>query len=262
MPLFGCEEFFDAFSSYRVLWLRGRQGGGKTSHAFRLAYELLERGLVKYVTSNIPNVWNTHAKEWELTKDYTLDVCVILDEGGKLISGVKDANSYLFGLRKLNAYIIIPSFLKPSSRVCFLDTQRVSNLQKWTGLPAWFYRWSLFDNEQRYKGSYLWYGVKEIYGIYSSKSAPMGDGGVRKKLAESISKLAALDSEYWDEGEEEKPSHPYPFDYDGRQSYDTGAIEEIIENAVSSMEETGGNIERQVSEAQYIAAALSRSRRR
>jgi len=30
-------EFLDMFSSWRVLWLRGRFGGGKTSLAFILA---------------------------------------------------------------------------------------------------------------------------------------------------------------------------------------------------------------------------------
>ena len=52
-PLFQHDDPVSLTSSFRVVWIRGRYGGGKTSLAVWLTMELLKRRYARHVVSNI-----------------------------------------------------------------------------------------------------------------------------------------------------------------------------------------------------------------
>jgi len=261
MPFIGSEygNFLDCVQSFRVCWSRGRLRGGKTSVCFRVAYDLLSSGKAKYLVSNIPNVWNTRARDLVLSDDYTLDAVVVLDEGGLILQSVKDAFAYLAALGKLNVYLLIPSMIRPNSKVCFLDVQRLINWVKILGVPAWTYQYTLRDYGQSDKGAFTWLNPWEIYGVYSSKSYPLSDGGFRDVLGQSVKKLSELDREYWDDlGGMVEPER------DTREGSD---IIQQLTDAVQSLDTSGGELAEAAEEAARFSLLLSssgrhRSRRR
>lgn len=54
--------FLRAVSDYKVLWLDGRYGGGKTLLAFMIAKQLVDKGYSRYIVANIPTVWGDGLK--------------------------------------------------------------------------------------------------------------------------------------------------------------------------------------------------------
>jgi hypothetical protein len=179
--------------AWRVLWLDGHQGGGKTSLAFRLAYELLIQGEVKYLTSNIPNVWNTKP-EYIPMNEQVLNTACIIDEGGFTIKTKNEADQYMTALRKLNVYLIVPSRRAPASDVCAFRIQRVIDLRT-VGINAWFYNYQIKDGFQKDNGWFIWWNPSEIYGIYDTDKFPITDGGIGYALEDAIEKITVETSE-------------------------------------------------------------------
>lgn len=54
MGFLGADEFFSQLAVFRLCWLRGRLGGGKTLLGVAIAEELVKRKIAKGVISNIP----------------------------------------------------------------------------------------------------------------------------------------------------------------------------------------------------------------
>lgn len=181
--------------AWRVLWLDGHLRGGKTSLAFRLGYELLMQGEVKYLCSNIPNVWNSRPSEIPFYEDTKLlNTVFIADEGGHIIRNSKDSEQYITGLGKLNAYLIVPSRRAPSSDVTNFRIQRVINLST-IGINAWFYKYLIKDGFQKDDGWFIWYNPGEIFGVYDTDMFPVTDGGIGYALEDAIEKITVENKE-------------------------------------------------------------------
>ncbi len=162
---------------YRVLWIQGRYGGGKTALAFRLAYELLNSGFSRYLISNCRSVWSDSMDDVTVRDGAYLDACIILDEGGLFLRTGKDTEDFLAFMRKFNIVLLIPSVRPPSRSVCQLSVQRVLNLRK-LALPAWLYRCNLRYENIRENYWFLWWWPSEIFGIYDTRDVPVDDAGV------------------------------------------------------------------------------------
>jgi hypothetical protein len=159
---------------YRVCTISGRFGGGKTSFAFRLAYELMRVYKFRYIVSNVQSVWNTPINKIELRRtDYGLfvDAIMVLDEGGMFLDRPNEARSWLAYLRKLNVVLLIPTVIAPSLLMRTVTVQRVVNGDA-LGLPFWFYRVILNSMTVRERDWFLWWQPSEIYGVYDTVGMP------------------------------------------------------------------------------------------
>lgn len=188
MPLIGRETIVGMLQTFRVLWIGGRYGGGKTALAYRLAYELLDSGFSRHLLSNCRNVWRDEPADVVLRDGRYLDTVVILDEGGLFLRTSRDADDFLAFLRKLNVVLIVPSIKPPAPSVRMVSVQRVANLQS-VGLPAWVYNVSVEYGRQRDRERFVWWRPSEIYGIYDTTDVPVDDCGIGDYLESVVSNL-------------------------------------------------------------------------
>jgi len=186
MSLVSADVFLGLVRLYRLLWISGRYGGGKTALAYRIAYDLLQSGFVRYVVSNTDSVWSSKFEDVVPRYDERgmpiLDTCVILDEGGLFLKTTKDADEYMSFLRKLNVILLMPSVTPVSSRLRSLNVMREFNARR-IGLPIWMYKYTLSQGVIRESERFYWFNPQEIYGIYDTFATPVDDTGISDWLA-------------------------------------------------------------------------------
>lgn len=161
-------------NQFRVAWLMGGYGSGKTLLAYSLAWELYKSGRYRYILGNSSSVWTDSPENVVLRDGSYVDAVVILDEGGLFMRVSRDADQFMLGLRKLNITIIVPSVLPPSQRIKFLQVQRVLNGQV-IGLPAWIYEYRLSIGSEHEKSWMALIKPSEMYGIYDTMDYPIDD---------------------------------------------------------------------------------------
>lgn len=186
--LLGGNVVVGMLQTFRVAWIAGRYGGGKTALAYRLAYELLDSGFVRYLLSNCRSVWSDTPADVVLRDGRYLDTVVVLDEGGLFLRTSRDADDFLAFLRKLNVVLIVPSVKPPAPAIRMLSIQRLVNLQA-LGLPAWIYEASVEYGRQRDRVRFVWWRPSEIYGIYDTSDVPVDDCGIGDFLFEQTERL-------------------------------------------------------------------------
>jgi len=165
-PLFQHDDPVALASSFRVVWIRGRYGGGKTSFGVWLTLELLKRRYARHVVSNIELthpalelVRTTTEKkllkelvelyEYAATVDDVsaitselVDCVMLLDESWRILSEDmpsgprKTLTAYL---RKLNQYLILPSVMSVHKALTNFSVERVWDGRQALGIPVWWY---------------------------------------------------------------------------------------------------------------------------
>ena len=165
-PLFQHDDPVSLTSSFRVVWIRGRYGGGKTSLAVWLTLELLKRRYARHVVSNIELTHDklelvrvTNEKKFlrELVELYEhaatvddvstltselIDCVILIDESWRLLAEDmpsqtrKTLTAYL---RKLNQYLVMPSVMSVHKSLTTYSVERVWDGRAALGLPVWWY---------------------------------------------------------------------------------------------------------------------------
>jgi len=169
--LLAAGDFIRTVNNNRILWLRGRTGGGKTSLAFRLSYELMLDYEYRYMLSNVKNVW-TDKPDWVVMRNGKhMDTILILDEAGEFVQSQSQADQWVGYMRKLNNILMLPSTRPPHSSVRFLSVQRLFSFGV-IGIPLWIYKWTLDNGDQSETGKFGWYKPSEIYGVFDTFGYP------------------------------------------------------------------------------------------
>lgn len=161
-------------NQFRVAWLQGGYGSGKTLMSYALAYDLYQTGRYRYILGNSHSVWTDSPADVKLRDGAFVDAIVILDEGGLFMKLSRDADKFLLGLRKLNITILVPSVLPPSSRIKFLQIQRTFNAEIF-GFPFWLYQYRLNIGSEHEKDWFGLYKPSTLYGIYDTLDYPVDD---------------------------------------------------------------------------------------
>lgn len=161
-------------NQFRIAWIMGGYGAGKTLACYELAWELIKSGRYRYIIGNSNSVWTDNPEDVVLRDGTFVDAIVILDEAGLFLRVNRDADRFLLGLRKLNITILCPSVLPPSSRLKVLQIQRTLNGLAF-GLPAWFYQWRLSIGSQKEKDNFIIWKPQRIFGIYDTLDYPIDD---------------------------------------------------------------------------------------
>lgn len=161
-------------NQFRVAWLMGGYGAGKTLGCYALAWELIQTRRYRYIIGNSNSVWTDNPETVVLRDGTFVDAIVILDEAGLFLRLNRDADKFLLGLRKLNITILCPSVLPPSSRLKILQIQRTLNGFAF-GIPAWFYQWRLSIGSQKEKDNFIIWQPSKVFGLYDTLDYPIDD---------------------------------------------------------------------------------------
>jgi len=171
----GAGIFVEMVKNFRVLWVRGRYGGGKTSLTVLLSGKLLAEGIVNQVVSNIPMTFSVPAS------DPLKDACLVLDEAWMYIEGRNDVKDYGAFIRKQNDILLLPSVFPVHARFSSFYVTRIFNGYI-VGLPVWWYRWTLRDKDIKETGVFGVLHPVAVFGHYPTKYVPGDDGGISEAM--------------------------------------------------------------------------------
>jgi hypothetical protein len=172
--LIGGERVLGILESYRLCWIGGRFGGGKTSLAFRLAQPFLERGY--RLLTNIRTVWADSPDDIDFVDEFGhLRLVVIMDEGGLWLKRNAQVEAMAAYAAKMDVFYIVSSYFPPASYFRIFKIKVLYGFRH-IRIPVVFYRWSLRDVEGfADKGLLIWWNPGEVYGVYSRQD-PAADG--------------------------------------------------------------------------------------
>ncbi len=180
--LVNADEFLYNLLAYRILWIRGRLGGGKTLLAVALAQHLIERHGMRGVVANFPVALRHH--EWREPhpdghpRGVRGSVC-IWDEAGLFLDRRAWAtNDRGVGalLRKLDSVLLLPSVTPPDLRLSYFSVARDLRLSL-PGGESWRYVWQLALPGTRPEAGTFWLMPAPYYGLYDTRYIPVDDAG-------------------------------------------------------------------------------------
>lgn len=187
--------FLRALKDYRVLWLDGRYGGGKTLFAFYLAAALVDKGYAKYIVSNVQSVWNDGIKKImdNVRSGQYLDTVLILDEAGIFLDNGGRAKAFNAFLRKYNVILLLPSVQPPASVLqrfsCFREVE-------WSaiGLPVWQYKATLRTGQSTGRADRdtfrMWLtNPGNLFGIYDTEALPLDANAIEIMMKEHLANV-------------------------------------------------------------------------
>lgn len=178
----GAHDFLELLANFRVLWIQGRPGGGKTSLSIWLAQWLVEARYSEQVVSNFPLSGGLSGEELPVPFS---NCALIFDEAGLFMDTWRLSKMYLAYTRKLNHFLLMPSFLPPHTKLCFFTAWRVQAYDK-IKLPLWVYRWRLRMSGVREEGRfYLWHPDR-VFGLYDTRYMAADDGGIMDAVTAEI----------------------------------------------------------------------------
>lgn len=186
---FGADAFLRLLAAYRVVWLSGRFGGGKTSLGVWLAAWLTANKYAANIVSNIDISGRAFPVPVPLK-----DSAIMLDEAWMYVDTWNDVKSYAAFLRKMNLYLIMPSVWPPHPRLRILEVHRIFN-GRVVGLPFWVYRWSLSMASIGEKGFFALFYPERCFQFYDTEYIPKDDGGIVAAMASTIGELPESDGD-------------------------------------------------------------------
>lgn len=179
MPLRG-GIFLHTLRNYRIAWIGGRYGGGKSAVSVRLGIEFLERGWVEHIIGNFPCVaFDSWRDMGELR-----DAFIILDEAGAWMKE-KDFEDTVAFLRKRNLYLVLPSVMPPPIKARALNIQRTINFEI-IGIPVWRYQMSLSYMNVFEQAALYWWKPREIFGLYDTADVATNSRGIVRYVRQAF----------------------------------------------------------------------------
>lgn len=181
-------EFLLMLRNFRIVWLAGRFGGGKTAFATILAAYALSHGWVEDVIANYPCAIANPAPTPPVRNSL-----IILDESWQFARDSRAIQKYGAYLRKLGNFLILPSVFPVSSNLSLFRAERVFNAYV-VGIPAWIWRWWLQQRGYTEKGYFAVIRPHEVFPLYDSYSVDTSDGAIADLLSATIELTAKKDS--------------------------------------------------------------------
>lgn len=221
------DGFFSSLSVYRLLWIRGRLGGGKTLLAVAVAEELQKRGITLGTIANIPTVLDT--PPWRelipypsglLAPRYMIGSCILFDEAWTILDNRRAmSNSRAYGAfaRKLESYWIFPSVIPIDKRASFFYVERLTRIKipivqdiikligkiikplKPFGEELWIYKYGVNLGYTKDEGWFILANPTSYFGKYDTRYVPLDDGDISNIWERTIYELTngAPEQEEW-----------------------------------------------------------------
>ena len=176
--MIGGSLFWQTFLAFRLCWLRGRFGAGKTALAVVMLARLLAEGHVEQVVGNIPLSFSTVAKS------PLKNAGILLDESWIYLESRRDVVDYAGFVRKFNHYLLLPSVFPIHNRLSFFFVQRLFNGYT-VGLPFWAFEWGIRDKVVKEKGVFLLWRPSAVFGHYPTNYVAGDDGGISDVVSQT-----------------------------------------------------------------------------
>lgn len=173
-------ELLEFISLFRVVWIAGRLGFGKTALATLIAKMLLEERMVDGVVTNYPTV--LPASIFGDDDGTLINKCQVWDEAWQdMDSRTSMTNDRTLGafLRRWGAYFIAPSVHPVDKRLRAVEI-RPDFRNVVTGKTHWTYK--INDGSAEPSTGKFAVDLKQIYGYYSTSYIPIGDCGFRDRF--------------------------------------------------------------------------------
>lgn len=165
MGLIGAGTFISVVHNYRLLWISGRFGGGKTSLGYYMASEWLKKGY--RLITNGRCIWADDMEKIDFVDDFGhLKAVIVLDEGGLEFKASKQVEQIAAYASKMDCIYILPSFWPPVKAAQVVTCQPLFGFLL-IGLPLIVYKWQVNLGGFKDAGHFFWWKPKEIYGVYS-----------------------------------------------------------------------------------------------
>lgn len=179
-------EFLEHLLLFRVCWIRGRLGGGKTLLSYAIAEHLMKMGQVEGVITNFPNVMPSAIK----AEDGTLiNRAIIFDEAWTHLDSrdsLVNPREYGAYARKIDSYWLFPSVHQIDKRLRSVIVWRSARLDLFN---VWIYRWSLELDYDEASGWFLLTNPSRYFGRFASGHVPVDDGGIEKRYRRTMDQL-------------------------------------------------------------------------
>ncbi len=199
-------EFFSILAQVRTCWVAGDMGTGNTLFAVAVMDELLRRGAVQSVVSNV----STKLRGLDPKNVLVEDVGFIVDnlwlcEAGE---GGREATSSLYCVhaRQFNNYYVFPSIMEIDGRLSYFSVWRAMCLR---GIAAfvisglfgkgnwyreiWNYDYELKVGYEVKRGSLFLASPGQYFLKYDSLALPSDDNGIGRLLRARYKELGVCD---------------------------------------------------------------------
>jgi hypothetical protein len=176
-------EFTSMLANFRILWLAGRFGGGKTALATILAAWLCWSGYADDIVANYPCDLANPSPRPPLRR-----TALIVDEAWEFAKDSRAVERYAAFLRKLGNYVLLPSVFPVHHRFGFFWVERFFSGYV-IGLPVWIWRWNLTRQAYRDRGYFLVINPHLIFPHFDTYAITREDGGIASLLEETIDLL-------------------------------------------------------------------------
>lgn len=159
---------FELLRQYRVAWLSGRFGAGKTAMSVAMAEYLADRYSYR-VYANFPLVFSEYDTGIKTSRDGKLHAVIIIDEAGlEMITKVNALSDRMIAYtRKMDVIFLLPSFIPPGPRLRFLSFYPILNLTG-AGVPVAVYGWRVNLAGFKASGAFISLRPTRVYRMYNS----------------------------------------------------------------------------------------------
>lgn len=179
MPFMGGQVAFATVHGWRMVWMPGAYGKGKTLLAVGM-YALYFRKRGYRLVSNLQTIW-TEPDIWkvDMDADGKLKAFILVDEGGQFFKDSDDLEDMLRNPRKMDYILCFASFHPPARMAQILQVQPIWDYRS-AGIPYIRYQWRAKIGQFKTQGQFGWAFFQEMFGTYSSSSPAGTPGQIRK----------------------------------------------------------------------------------
>jgi hypothetical protein len=176
-------HIIDLVRDYRLCWISGRYGAGKTLFAFEIAEQFLERGY--RLISNTQSPWNDDWDKVNLLPDGRLKAVVLMDEAGLTLKYQEQLELMCAYSRKMDCIYLFPSYFPPVRYAQVLNMHSVYGFQHLL-IPLRVWECRIKIGGWRDKTTFLTTQFEKYYGVYSSQAVDIDTEKIIEFMAERV----------------------------------------------------------------------------
>lgn len=186
------DELLSYIQMFRIVWIKGRVGFGKTALSVYIAKAMLDVGLADGVVSNFPSILPCHIFE----DDGTLfNRVIVFDEAWQFVdnrTSISNERGYGAFARKYGSYFLLPSVQPVDRRLRAIIVQpKYRNI--FTGKTVWEYIIDDSDKEAAKTRGEFSFDTRKAYGLYSTEYIPINDGGIMKRFNRTFAEMTGVE---------------------------------------------------------------------
>lgn len=267
MPFLAANVAFATLHGYRMVWIPGAFGNGKTLLAFGI-YAQYFRPRGYRLVSNTRSIWTEERLEdVSLDKNGHLKVFILIDEGGQFFTDGDDIRELLRNPRKMDYILCFPSFHPPHRSAQIYQIQPTWSFRS-AGIPLINYDWYVKIGQYKAKGNFKWFLFQELFGTYSSQNPGASPATIRKWLGKQ-NELFRASYGYDDEDDilDNQQGRSTAADYLTKMANEKNTIaerikqEERIVRANAELDDTLASIEEETNDIETLFVRSSKRRK-